>query len=75
MCLMSQSHEVTVTNRDVRRPSCSAILNNTLGKAKQFVCDAEIYRFRILTDFHTSAASKFGLVRKMLYLCSVESEG
>ena len=48
--------------------------NNTFGKAIQFVCDAEMYRFRNLTDFHTSAALKFGKARKMLYLCSVNHE-
>ena len=67
-CLMSQNHM-----------SQSPVLvfefaNNTFGKAIQFVCDAEMYRFRNLTDFHTPAASKFGIERKMLYLCSVNHE-
>ena len=41
------------------------ILNNTFGEAEQFVCDAEMYRSLVLTDFYTLAASKFGFGRKM----------
>ena len=33
--------------------------DNTFGLAKQFVCDAEMYCFLVLTDFHIPAASKF----------------
>ena len=42
-----------------------AIANNTFGESKQYVCDAEMYRFWILTDFYMPAASKFGFARKM----------
>ena len=41
------------------------ILNNTFGEAKQYVSEAQTYCFQILTDFHTLAASKFGIWRKM----------
>ena len=50
------------------------ILNNTFGEAKQYVSEAQTYCFRILTDFHILAASKFGIWRKMLYLCTRKQE-
>ena len=67
-CLMSQNHMSQSLLFQFE------FANNTFGEAKRYVCNAEMHRFWILTDFHASAASKFGFARKMLYLCSVESE-
>ena len=63
-CLMSQNH------RSQSPLYQFAIANNTFGEAKQIVCDAEMYYFLILTDFHTLRGLKFGTALKMLYLCN-----
>ena len=36
------------------------ILNNAFGKAKQYVCNEEMYCFCVLTDFHKLQDLKFG---------------
>ena len=67
-CLMSQNH------RSQSPLYLFAIANNTFGEAKQNVCDAEMYCFQILTDFHTLRGLKFGTALKMLYLCTRKQE-
>ena len=69
-CLMSQNHtSQSISLYSILGLCLCIILNNAFGGAKQFVCDAEMYRFQLLTDFHTARGLGFGIARKMLYLC------